>query len=345
MNRIYIVTGALGHLGNTSVHMLSEAGENVRCLAMPGDRCPSLDDLNVSIFRGDVCDLASLEDIFAVPEAYDVRVIHAAGIVSIASKFNQKVWDVNVGGTANIIQMCKKTGVQKLVYVSSVHALQEASGVMREASCFVPDSLVGLYAQTKAEAANLVIDAAREGLDASVVHPSGIIGPYDFGHGHLTQLVKDYMDGRLGAGVRGGYDFVDVRDVAAGILAACEKGRSGECYILSGKFHTVPELLDTLHVITGKRKIRLYLPMWLAKLTAPLAELYYKLRRQPPLFTPYSLYTLSGNALFSHEKATKELGYAPRTLEESLRDTVKWLDMHGMFKAPRRRRAKKRVNA
>ena len=167
------------------------------------------------------------------------------------------------------------------------------------------------------------------GLDVRVVHPSGICGPYDYGHGHLTQLVQDFCTGRLAAGVDGGYDFVDVRDVAAGILACCERGRPGECYILSGRYCTVRDVLAMLHRITGRRRVRVMLPLWLARAAAPLSEQYYRLLRQPPLYTAYSLYTLSSGARFSHAKAARELGYTTRPFGTTLADTVAWLRRQG----------------
>ena len=171
--------------------------------------------------------------------------------------------------------------------------------------------------------------ARARGLDVRVVHPSGICGPYDYGHGHLTQLVQDFCTGRLAAGVDGGYDFVDVRDVAAGILACCERGRPGECYILSGRYCTVRDVLAMLHRITGRRRVRVMLPLWLARAAAPLSEQYYRLLRQPPLYTAYSLYTLSSGARFSHAKAARELGYTTRPFGTTLADTVAWLRRQG----------------
>ena len=211
--------------------------------------------------------------------------------------------------------------------MSSVHAIPEKpKGItITETTEFSPDRVVGLYAKTKAEATAYVLDAARQGLNACVVHPSGITGPYDHGRGHITTLVIDYCKRRLTSGINGGYDFVDVRDVANGIIAACDKGRQGECYILSNQFFKISEILDLLHEVTGKRKIKSYLPLWFVNVTAPLAELYYKMLKQPPLFTSYSLYTLNSNALFSHQKATTELGYTTRSMKETLNDTVTWL--------------------
>lgn len=332
MGQLYLLTGAAGHLGTALLRQLAEQQKNVRALVLPGEThlAQLSSGSGVEVVYGDVRNLESLEPFFSNPNGEELIVIHAAGIVSIASGHIQVVHDVNVGGTRNILELCKKHQVKRLVHVSSVHAIPEAPAgqIIREVSHFDPNDVSGLYAKTKAEATQLVLDAAAQGLDACVVHPAGIIGPYDYGHGHLTQLIIDYLKGRLTACVNGGYDFVDVRDVAAGILACSESGRAGQCYILSGAYVQVKDLLFSLHELTGKRAIKTILPRWFAKMTAPLAELYYKILRQPPLYTSYSLYTLSANAQFSHEKASMELGYQPRPLEETLRDTATWLKEH-----------------
>jgi dihydroflavonol-4-reductase len=119
-----------------------------------------------------------------------------------------------------------------------------------------------------------------------------------------------------------------VRDVASGILAAAERGRSGQCYILANRYISTGELFARLRSIGG-RSVRRVLPMGFAKATAPLAELYYRLLRQPPLYTRYSLHALESNSRFSHDKATRELGYSPRPFEETLAATVAWLRAQG----------------
>lgn len=330
MKRMYIITGVSGHLGNTVAKKLLAQGEHVRGLILPGDAGAPL-DRRLEITKGDVRQPETLEPLLACEEPCEQIVIHTAGIVSIASRYMQKVYDVNVTGTQNMIDLCLHKHVNKFIYVSSVHAIPElaAGKIITETQEFDPQKVHGLYAQTKAQATALVLESAKRGLNAVVVHPSGILGPGDYTHGHLTQLVQDYLNGRLTACVRGGYDFVDVRDVADGILAAVEKGGAGECYLLTNQYVPVAEVLNILHELTGKRKIRTVLPLWFAKLTAPLSECYYKLRKQPPLYTSYSLYTLESNALFSHEKATKVLGYQPRSLRETLRDTADFLMEEG----------------
>lgn len=116
-----------------------------------------------------------------------------------------------------------------------------------------------------------------------------------------------------------------VRDVADGIINACYKGRTGECYILSNRYVEIRELLNIVSEVRNIKMIKTVIPMWLAKLTAPLSEIYYALLKQAPLYTKYSLYTLGTNSNFSNEKAKKELGYKNRELKETVRDTVNWL--------------------
>ncbi len=334
MNTIYLVTGAAGHLGTTICDQLLREGRKVRALVLNNDPTVAYMPKEVEKIYGDVTNIDSLEQFFANPNDDDLVVIHCAGIVSIASKRIQKVYDVNVTGTNNIIKMCNTHRVVKLIYVSSVHAIPEPEdgSQIHEVEQFDPDKVVGLYAKTKAEATQAVLNNTKNGYSVSVVHPSGIFGPNDFGHSHLTQLITDFYKGKLTACVKGGYDFVDVRDVAKGIISCADKGKNGQCYILSNQYYQIKDVLDTIHEITGKKKIRTILPRWFAKLTAPCAELYYKLKKQPPLFTSYSLYTLGCNAKFSHHKADSELGYRTRPLKATITDTIDWLKKHGRLK-------------
>lgn len=145
----------------------------------------------------------------------------------------------------------------------------------------------------------------------------------------MTQLIIDYVNHHLTAAVNGGYDFVDVRDVVDCIIACLNSSKIGECYICSNSYYTVKDILYLLHEITSQKEIKTVLPMWFAKLTAPLSELYYKILKKPPLYTSYSLYTLQSNANFSHEKATRELNYHPRDMKKTLEDTVDYLKREG----------------
>lgn len=324
---IYLITGASGHLGSTLVEKLILENKKVRVLLIENDPFPFPFKKNVEIVYGDVSDISTLPPFFANPNNSKLIVIHCAGIVSIESKINTKLYNVNVIGTKNMLEMAKQHNVSRFIYVSSVHAIPELpnKGVMSEIYHFDPALVVGAYAKTKAEATQLALDSAKDGLNISIVHPSGISGPNDRGKSHMTQVIIDYYKGKLTAIVKGGYDFVDVRDVADGIISCVDKGRPGEAYILSNHYFSIGEIVAMLHKITKKRKIRTILPMWFVKLTAPLSELFYRLLRRPPLYTVYSLYTLSSNSNFSNEKAKKELGFKTRPFEKTLRDSVAWL--------------------
>lgn len=335
MKEIYIITGANGFLGNNIVRALEQRPDcQVRALVSSIHRADALSGLNCEIFEGDVTKPETLKDIFTVPTEAKVYVIHCAAVVYIKSKPNPAVHEVNVLGTKYVAEKTLEIG-GKLAYVNSVHAIPELpkGETMQEVTEFDPAKVEGIYAKSKAEAARDVLEMVKtRGLDACIVQPSGIIGPYDFKTSHLTQLIIDTATGRLKAGVRGGYDFVDVRDVVAGILSACEHGKAGECYILSGHYISVAELLKMIAQATGRKPIKTFLPLRLAKFTAPLSEIYYSLKKQPPLYTKYSLYTLESNANFSHAKASRELGYTTRSPQSTIDDTVKWLKEAGRIK-------------
>lgn len=334
----YLVTGATGFLGRAVVGELAKSNAAIVALVLPGDGLKGELPAGTVAVEGDVCDLSSLAPFFAGAGA-DTCVIHCAGIVSVASDPGQKIFDVNVGGTRNILHMCAAQKVGKLVYVSSVHALPEKpkGTCMAETYDFSPDLVQGGYAKSKAQATAAVLKAAEEGLNASVVLPSGIIGPGDSCGGSITSMLVSFLRGHLPLAVKGGYDFVDVRDVAKGIVACAEKGERGRCYILSGHYTTIRQMLETVKKIVKSRRPVSYLPIALAKRIAPLYEKHSLRRKKPLYFTPYSVAVLDANGSFSHGAANAAFGYAPRTLESTLRDTVAWL---GRLVKPARDRKK-----
>ena len=327
MKKVYIITGANGFLGNNIIRKLQQDNDSeIRAFVLNGESIKALDDLRCKIYYGDVTKKESLESVFENTEGKEVFVIHCAGIVYIKSKYNPLVYNVNVNGTKNIVDKVLNINA-KLVYISSVHAIPECDGVITETVDFDPNRVEGLYAKTKAEAAKYVMDAVKtKNLNACIIHPSGIIGPNDYGNSHLTELVKEVASGKLFACVKGGYDFVDVRDVADGVINACNKNTKGECYILSNKYITIKELSDIICDCVERKKINIVLPIWIAKIFALFFEIYYNLKKQTPLFTKYSLYTLSSNANFSNKKAKEELNFKNRDMIDTIKDTIKWIN-------------------
>lgn len=162
------------------------------------------------------------------------------------------------------------------------------------------------------------------GLETLVVQPSGMIGPWDDGANHLVDLIDRARRHRMPGVVPGG-DVVDVRDVAAAVVAAADGGAAERTYLLSGRWAEVREILGEVRALRGGRA-PLVLPTALARGVLPAVRTLSRITASRPLFTSYALDTLSAPALFSHERAAVELGFSPRPLAESVRDTVEWLE-------------------
>ena len=322
----YLITGATGFLGRTVVEELVDHDAQVRALVLHNDPYINLLPKEVHTIVGDVCDKNSLADFFVDADSRTC-VIHCAGIVSVASRPGPKLYQVNVGGTWRILRQCLEHNVGKLIHVSSVHAIPEKpEGCVITESCdFSPGLVDGDYAKSKAAATELVFDAAERGLNASIVFPSGIIGPGDIQGGSFTSMAKSFLAGKLPFAVRGGYDFVDVRDVAKGILACSESGEPGKGYILSGHYITIRKMLQLVGKAAKLKYHPICLPLSLAKLAAPYYERRSLKDRKPLFFTPYSVAVLASNGQFSHAAASECFAYQPRPMEETLWDMTVWL--------------------
>lgn len=319
------VTGATGHIGNVLVRELLAQGRRVRAVVPSFEDGRSLEGLAVERVDGDLRDPDALKRAFSGVSI----VFHLAGAISILPWPTKALHTVNVAGTRNVIQACLDCGVARMVYASSVHALLElphGTTITETAGCD-PAKIAGPYAQSKAQATLDVFDAVQRGLDAVVVYPAGVMGPYDFNKSEMGQLILDFAHRAIPAYVDGAYDFVDVRDVASGIIRAAERGRKGEGYILSGQILSVSAMLTMLQELTGVRAPALRIPMW----TAIAAAAFNPLIRENPRFTTYSLRVLRSNCLFSNAKAQEELGYTARPLQESLSDAVDWFRAAGMI--------------
>ena len=322
----YLVTGATGFLGRVVAEELVRRKAQVHALVLHDDPYTDLLPKEVRTVIGDVCDKSSLSDFFADADSRTC-VIHCAGIVSVASRPGPRLYQVNVGGTWKVLRQCMEHDVGKMVYVSSVHAIPEKpKGCIISEDCeFSPGLVDGDYAKSKAAASELVFDAAERGLNASIVFPSGIIGPGDLQGGSFTSMAKSFLSGKLPFAVRGGYDFVDVRDVANGILACSESGEPGKGYILSGCYVTIRRMLQLVGKAAKLKYRSICLPLGLARLAAPYYERRSLRERKPLFFTPYSVSVLASNGQFSHAAASERFAYQPRPIEETLGDMTAWL--------------------
>ena len=317
-----LVTGAAGHVGNVLIRELLAQNEQVRAMILPGEDVTSLEGLNVELVEADVLDPPALEAAMQGVET----VYHLAGIISILPGSENMMEKVNVQGTRNVANAALKTGVKRFVHTSSIHAFKRMPhGVtVDENTPIATDGPKGTYDRTKANGTLVIQEAVTRGLNAVVVCPTGIIGPYDFRNSEMGQTILNFSRSHFHFLIDGAYDFVDVRDVANGLILACKYGRTGETYILSGTRILVREIMQIVHELVGNRAPSIILPISLASIFARIMEPIYRITKQVPRFTRYSLKTLQDNSVFSREKARLELGHNPRGLRISIADTLDW---------------------
>ncbi len=325
-----VVTGATGHVGNVLIRELLTQGYVVRALVLPDDDYHSIKNLNTEIVRGDITKTPQLEAAFSGADL----VFHLAGIVTIMPRMAEVLERVNVGGIRNVITACRATGVHRLVYTSSIHGIAEPphGTVIDESQPFDPNRVLGDYARSKARATLLLIEeVSKGGLDAVICCPTGIIGPFDYGISNIGQLILDFASGHLKSYVSGAYDFVDVRDVARGLILASKKGKTGRHYIFSGAQIQVPQLMDELAVNVGYPAPTYQIPVVIARAAGVLASFYYRLLRRRPVFTAYSIDVLRSNSQVSSARAREELGFTTRPWQESIQDHVEWFRAEGIL--------------
>ena len=333
---LYLVTGAAGFLGGTVCRQLVEQGCKVRAFVLPNDPAAKYVPEEAEIVEGDLTDMESLKPFFDVPEGMEGIVLHIGSIVTSSPDFNQKIIDVNVGGTKNIIEMCLNTPrITKMVYCSSTGAIPEQpkGTAIKEIDYFDETKVPGCYAVSKALATQEVLDAIHHrGLNACVVHPSGIMGPGDYAIGEPTQNLIRIINGELPMGIDGDFNLCDVRDLAYGTIEAARKGRCGECYILANDPVTFKEFCRMVTEESGGEKVSFFLPTFAANLMAQFMEAKAKKTGEKPLMTTFNIYSMSRNNNFDSSKAKEELGYTTRPYEETIRDMIEWLLAEGIIK-------------
>lgn len=323
------VTGAAGHLGNNLVRTLVGRGEHVRCFALPGEDLKPLSGLDVEVVTGDVRDYDSLVQAFRGADL----VFHLASVISLTPRTNGILEDVNVGGTRNVVRACLETGVSRLVYTSSIHALVEPPhGVTIDEGVPCDPSRVRMaYGKSKARATLEVFAGVQKGLDAVIILPTGMIGPNDYRPSEMGRFMLDFVRGKIPVSLEGGYDFVDVRDVAEGHVEAALRGKAGSMYILSGEWISIQSLMGELASLTDRNAPKVRLPSVASKALSFFLTGIGTALGAKPLLSSDAASTVLSNSSVSSEKARRELGFRSRPLRETIRDTVEWFKSVGML--------------
>ena len=320
------VTGASGHVGYCLCRELVKKGNILKVMLHQNE--DRLAGFGAEIINGSLLDTGALAKLCT-----DVDVVyHLAAKLSIDNKDKNRVFDTNVTGTKNVIEACNAQSVKKLIHFSTIHALKVIGPniILDESNPLAKDSKIA-YEASKAEAEKLVLQATEAGLDAVILNPTAIVGPYDFQPSFLGQALLKIYQNKLPMLVPGGYDFVDVRDVVQAAISASTNGRRGERYILSGRWMSLKDLSIKIAELTGHRTPGFVAPTYLAKAGLPFFRAWAKLKRQHPLYTAASLDILRQSSRnISNQKAREELGYTPRSIDETIIDTFRWFEENGL---------------
>lgn len=322
------MTGGGGRLGNVLVRQLLEDGRQVRVLE-PGARPHSLDGLELEFVSGSVLEPADLANAFAGAD----RVYHLAAKIDLRPKKDPMMFSINVDGTRNVVNACFERGI-RLVHTSSHHAVEREplDEPLTEDRPLALDEKCD-YHRSKAVGETIVLDACEKGLDACIINPGSLIGPHDYEPSLIGAALIDMYFGRVPVLLDILSDYADVRDVARGAILAGDKGRVGERYFLTGDVIPILEMVSLYGELTGRKMPSRTLPLWVGWGLLPFALAGSALTKSDPFITADMIRASVSNAVVSHDKARRELGYSVRTLRESLTDAVEFYRAQGWLDA------------
>ena len=313
------VTGASGHVGANLCPLLIKQGFEVNVLSFRDDR--AFRHLPLQIFKGDLNDAASLDGFIAGADV----VINTAAYISVNLNDDETVYNTNVNGTKTLIDKCREHHVKRLIHFSSIHAfnpfpMDECLDENRP----LAENTEFIYDRSKADAEKIVRAANCSELETVVLNPTSIIGPGDYKPSLIGRTIINLYHKRLPALVSGGYDFVDVRDVAQAAINAISMAKAGEKYLLSGKWHCIKEFGDIFSSASGVGRPWFICPLWLAQASVPLVRPFLN-KEIKVVFNRQTIKILKeSNRHISSAKAKKELGFTSRDVHESIRDAVAW---------------------
>lgn len=319
-----LVTGASGFVGGHVARALVAAGAKVRVLLRNTSITESLHGLDVERCYGDLRDPSTLR--FAVAGCR--RVFHVAADYRLWVPNPEAMYAANVEGTANLLDAAAEAGVERIVYTSTVGCMGRPpdGGPANEETPVSVDQMTGHYKRSKFLAEQAALERARRGVPIVIVNPTAPVGEGDWKPTPTGKIILDFLHGQMPAYLDTGLNLVDVRAVAAGHLAAAERGRIGERYLLGDRNMQFREILEVLGRIAGRRPPRLRIP-WVVAYVAALAEsaVFRVTGREPR--APLEAVKLARHKMFiASDKAHRELGYQPGNVEEALERAVRFFE-------------------
>ncbi|KAL0739366.1 hypothetical protein Bca4012_015576 [Brassica carinata] len=330
-----LVTGSSGYLGSRLCHALLRRGHSVRALVRRTSDVSSLPQPSdaFELAYGDVTDYRSLTEACSGCEI----VFHAAALVEPWLPDPSKFVTVNVGGLKNVLKAVKETkSIQRVIYTSSFFALGSTDGsVANEDQVHNERFFCTEYERSKAAADKIAMNAASEGVPIVLLYPGVIYGPGKLTSGNMVaKLIIERFNGRLPGYIGSGYDrcsFSHVDDVVDGHIAAMEKGRLGERYLLTGENASFKLVFDMAALISGTKKPSFSIPLWAIDAYGWLSVLVSRITGKLPVISPPSVNVLRHQWAYSCDKAKLELGYNPRSLREGLEEILTWLKDLGLI--------------
>ena len=324
-----LVTGSSGHVGSNFIRELSKQGFTIRCIDFDGDY-RAYEGFEVEVIKGDITDKESLEPIF---KNVDI-VFHTAALINLDRRYKKQIRLVNVAGTKNVCEAALQAGVKKLIHFSSVDAFYRfpIEEPLLESRKLIDDPNAVPYDLSKADGQKVVLQFCEKGLDASIIHPTSIVGPNDFKPGLPMQEMVNLANGKRKLLPNWGYNFVDVRDLCLTAISAVELGRTGQNYIVGGEYHMYSYIAELMEQQLGRTVLLSTIPDFVSYLGLPYEYIKSLITGKPRVLTIDTLHTgKSGNKVVPSTLAREELGHNPRPLKESIYDMVSFFQKRGLI--------------
>ena len=333
------VTGASGFLGINVVNALVDAGHEVLAIdRIESEHLPA----GVQFRQGDVLDPDGMRDLLTGVDT----VFHLVAVITLEQETDELAWRVNVDGVRVTAEAALAADVDRFVLCSSLHAFDQHGqepGFFLDESCARSESpALPVYDRSKYAGEVELRKVIAEGLDGVICNPTGIIGPVDHTDSRVNAVFLDAARGRVPAMIEGGFDWVDVRDVAQGLLLAAELGRTGNNYILGGHRRDMIEVVRLSAEAAGRRGPRIQIPFRVIRPLLPIMDTVAGWFGSD-VMSGAALGAVIANPVVSHTKAATELGYAPRPIEETMSDLVSFHVAQGKVTRRRPRGARRRI--
>ena len=327
---IALITGSSGHVGSNLIRELSKQDYKIRCIDFDGDY-RAYEGFDVEVVKGDITNKDSLHSVF---KNVDI-VFHTAALINLDRRYEKQIRQVNVEGTRNVCEAAVKAGVKKLIHFSSVDAFYRfpIEEPLLESRNLIDDPNAVPYDLSKADGQKIVLKFCEKDLDASIIHPTSIVGPNDFKPGLPMQEMVNLANGKRKLLPNWGYNFVDVRDLCITAISAVKLGKTGQNYIVGGEYHLYSYIAELMKQQLGRTVLLATIPDFVSYLGLPYEYIKSLITGKPRVLTIDTLHTgKTGNKVVPSTLAREELGHNPRPLEETIYDMVSFFQKRGLIK-------------